>query len=44
MFTTPEGRIERGRWWIGVAVLFVAWLIARILFGTDGLLALVVGS
>ena len=43
MFTTPEGRIDRRRWWIGVAALFVVWLIARILFGTDGLLALVVG-
>jgi uncharacterized membrane protein YhaH (DUF805 family) len=43
MFATPEGRLERRRWWIGVAGLFVAWLVIRILFGTDGLVALVLG-
>lgn len=43
MFASPEGRIERGRWWIGVAILFAAWLVMTILFGTDGLIRLVLG-
>ena len=43
MFTTSDGRIERGRWWIGVLVLFVAWLVLRILFGSDGLVAFILG-
>ncbi|GGK48040.1 DUF805 domain-containing protein [Salinarimonas ramus] len=42
MFTTYEGRIERGRWWIGVAVLLVVALISTILFGTDGLVAFII--
>lgn len=42
MFTEYQGRIERGRWWIGVVVLLVAWLIATVLFGTDGLVAFLI--
>ena len=38
LFTSPEGRIERQRWWIGVAILFGAWLILNALFGVDGLI------
>jgi uncharacterized membrane protein YhaH (DUF805 family) len=43
LFTSPEGRIERTRWWIGVGVLFAAWLVITILFGSDGLVPFVLG-
>ncbi|MGP9819024.1 DUF805 domain-containing protein [Salinarimonas sp. NSM] len=42
MFTSPEGRIERGRWWIGVAALLVVAAISTLLFGTDGLVAFII--
>ncbi|HMB11618.1 DUF805 domain-containing protein [Saliniramus sp.] len=38
LFTSPEGRIERQRWWIGVVILFGAWLVLNGLFGSDGLI------
>jgi uncharacterized membrane protein YhaH (DUF805 family) len=41
LFTSPDGRIERQRWWIGVAILFVAWLVLNALFGVDGLVPFV---
>ncbi len=43
LFTSAEGRITRGQWWIGVAILFVAWLIITILFGREGLVSFVLG-
>jgi uncharacterized membrane protein YhaH (DUF805 family) len=41
LFTSPEGRIGRQRWWIGVAILFGSWLILNALFGVDGLVPFV---
>jgi len=38
LFTSPEGRIGRQRWWIGVAILFGLWLVLNALFGADGLI------
>ena len=43
LFTSAEGRIKRQQWWIGVGILFVAGIIARILFGHEGLVAFVIG-
>ncbi len=42
LFMSSEGRISRQPWWIGVGILFVAGIIAILIFGTDGLLAFVV--
>lgn len=44
LFTSPEGRINRRLWWIGVAGLFFLWLIAGLLFGREGLLPFFVGA
>ncbi len=41
LFTSPEGRIGRQRWWIGVAILFAVWLLLNALFGVDGLVPFV---
>ncbi|MGY6569832.1 MAG: DUF805 domain-containing protein [Salinarimonas sp.] len=41
LFTSPEGRIGRQRWWIGVAILFALWLLLNALFGVDGLVPFV---
>ena len=38
MYTSPEGRIGRQTWWIGVAILFVASLLLGALLGHDGLI------
>jgi len=43
LFTSSEGRIGRGHWWIGAAVLLFAWLVISLLFGSDGLVAFVLG-
>jgi len=42
MFTTPEGRIGRQTWWIGVAILFVVSLILSTLIGDGGLIPLII--
>ncbi|WP_366656019.1 DUF805 domain-containing protein [Fodinicurvata sp. EGI_FJ10296] len=36
MFLTPEGRVGRQTWWIGVGLLFIASLILNALFGSSG--------
>jgi len=41
MFATADGRIGRQTWWIGVAMLFVAGLVVSLLFGSGGLVPLV---
>jgi uncharacterized membrane protein YhaH (DUF805 family) len=43
LFTSSEGRIGRGHWWIGAAMLFIAWLIISLLFGQDGLVPFALG-
>ena len=43
LFTSTEGRINRQRWWIGVAGLLVIWLVSALLFGRDGLVAFIIG-
>ena len=43
LFTSPEGRINRQRWWIGVAGLFIIWVISGVLFGRVGLVPYVIG-
>lgn len=42
MFTSPEGRIGRKTWWIGVGFLFVASLILSALFGEGGIIPFVI--
>ena len=42
LFTSAEGRINRKPWWIGVGILFVANLIAYMLFGAEGLISIIV--
>ena len=42
LFTDFEGRINRQLWWIGVGVLFAASIVANLLFGSDGLVPLIV--
>jgi len=43
LFTSPEGRIGRGHWWVGAAMLFFAWLIISLLFGSDGIVPFALG-
>ncbi len=42
LFTSPEGRIARKQWWIGVGILFAVSLVSAIVFGSDGVLSAVV--
>ena len=37
LFTSPEGRINRKQWWIGVGGLLIIGFISSLLFGQDGL-------
>ncbi|WP_342641632.1 DUF805 domain-containing protein [Rhodoligotrophos ferricapiens] len=37
-----EGRIGRGMWWIGMVAVLVLSFLAYLIFGSDGLLALLV--
>jgi uncharacterized membrane protein YhaH (DUF805 family) len=43
LFTSSEGRINRKPWWIGVAGLFIIWLISGVLFGYEGFVSSVIG-
>lgn len=42
MFLTPDGRIGRQTWWIGVGILFVAAIILNLIVGGSGFLGSVV--
>ena len=42
MFMSPEGRIGRQTWWIGVGILFVASLIVGALLGEGGIIPVVI--
>jgi uncharacterized membrane protein YhaH (DUF805 family) len=42
MFTSPDGRIGRQTWWIGVAILFVVSLLLGALFGQGGIIPLII--
>jgi len=43
LYTSFEGRIGRRDWWIGVIGVYAVWLIAWVLFGSDGLVPFVIG-
>ena len=43
LFTTAEGRISRQQWWIGVGILFAISLVSSLLFGSEGLVAAIIG-
>ncbi|NNE21878.1 MAG: DUF805 domain-containing protein [Rhizobiales bacterium] len=43
LFSSPEGRINRQRWWIGVGILFVVGIISSVLFGSGGLVPFIIG-
>lgn len=39
LFTSIDGRINRQKWWMGVGLLFLAWIVSSVLFGQDGFIA-----
>lgn len=41
LFLEYEGRINRAKWWLGVAVLFVVSLVTAVLFG-QGLIGMII--
>ncbi len=43
LFTNPEGRINRQKWWIGVGILVGISIVSTILFGNDGLVPFIIG-
>lgn len=43
LFTSPDGRISRQHWWIGVVSVFLAGYVVDRLFGNEGLLMVLVG-
>jgi uncharacterized membrane protein YhaH (DUF805 family) len=42
LFTSAEGRINRQKWWIGIGLLFAVSLVSSLLFGSDGIVSIVV--
>ncbi len=42
LFTSAEGRINRQRWWIGIGILFLVSIVSTLLFGTEGLVSLII--
>jgi uncharacterized membrane protein YhaH (DUF805 family) len=43
LFMTPEGRIGRQQWWIGVGILFAVSIVSSMLFGQEGIIPFVIG-
>jgi uncharacterized membrane protein YhaH (DUF805 family) len=43
LFMTPEGRISRQQWWIGVGILFVVSIVSSMLFGNEGIVPFIIG-
>ena len=43
LFASLDGRIHRQKWWIGVGILFLLWIVSGALFGRDGLIPLLTG-
>jgi len=39
LFTSIDGRINRQKWWMGVGILFLAWVVSSAVVGQDGFIA-----